>query len=143
MVRAFRSEEVAQCGDEEYTLAIDITIIDALEDEFDLPFDDLMAQFEKSARIGKLARLLRGLLSRHHPELGLDEIGGLLLEYNDAFGLAMQRLFEKATPDKKKAKGENPPKARRGTGGSSSSHGARTTAGRRATSGSKRLEHSS
>lgn len=142
MVRAFRNEETVEIGGEEITLAIDITIIDALEDEFDLPFDELMAQFEGKVRIGKLARLLRGLLSRHHPEIGLDEIGGLLLENNEAFFTAMGRLFEKAKPDEQEAKDANPLTAHRATGGNSSSRGARQDS-RQATSGSKRLEPSS
>lgn len=141
-VRAFRSEETVECGEDRFTLAIDITIIDALEDEFDLPFDQLMEQFEMSTRIGKLARLLRGLLSRHHPELDLDDVGGLLVDNTDAFAKAMFRLFDKATPDKKEAKDKNPPKAHRGTGAGSSSRGAQRGS-RRATSGRRRLEHSS
>lgn len=140
MVRPFRNEVTVVCAGDEFTLAIDISIIDALEDEFDLPFDELMAQFKQGTRVGKASRLLRGLLRRHHPDLTLDDVGGLLMEDSEPFAGAMQRLFEKASPEQEAS--ENPPKAHRGTGGSSSSNGAPRTS-RRATSGSKRLAHSS
>jgi hypothetical protein len=142
MVRPFRNEVTVVCAGEQFTLAIDISIIDAIEDEFDLPFDALMAQFKEGTRVGKAARLLRGLLSRHHPDLTLDDAGGLLMEDSEPFALAMQRLFEKSSPEPAQSEGENPPKARRGTGGGSSSNGAQR-ASRRANSGSKRLEPSS
>jgi hypothetical protein len=41
---AFRSTEPVKIDDEEYTLALDIEIIDALEDEFDTPFDKLLPE---------------------------------------------------------------------------------------------------
>ena len=142
MIRPFRNEVTVAAAGEEFTLAIDISIIDALEDEFDLPFDELMAQFQKGTRVGKAARLLRGLLARHHPDLTLDDVGGILMEDSDAFAVAMQRLFEKASPEQEGGTGENPPRAHRGTGDNSSSNGA-PRGSRRASSGSKRLAHSS
>jgi hypothetical protein len=138
MFRAFKTTEVVSTDDGDFTLAIDIEIIDALEDEFDLGFDALMQQFQTEQRVGRLCRLLRGLMARHHPDLSLDDVAGLFMEHADKFGEGFTRLFEKARPDQgEEAKGENPPKPRRGTGGNSSSHGARP-ASRRATSGSKR-----
>lgn len=142
MVRAFKATETVNVDGEDYTLAIDIAIIDALEDEFDLDFETITKQFQGKVRIGKLTRLIRGLLSRNHPELTLDEVGGLLMADSDAVGKGLERLFAKATPEAGEAKGENPPIARRGTGASSSSRGARLTS-RRNNSGSKRLALSS
>lgn len=140
MVRAFKATEVVSTEAGEFTLAIDIAIIDELEDEFDVGFAELMEQFQKEQRVGKLCRLLRGLMARHHPDLTLDDVAGLFMEYPDAFGEGFSRLFEKARPEQgQEAKGANPPKPRRGTGGNSSSLGARP-ASRRATSGDKRPE---
>jgi hypothetical protein len=139
-VRAFRSTERVKCGDEEFTLAIDVEIIDALEDEFDCGFDQIFAQSVGKGRVGRTTRLLRGLLERHHPDLALDEIGGMLVEYNEQLGEGMNRLLEKATPEAEaEAKDENPPKAHRGIGDSSSSRGARQIS-RQSSSGNKRRE---
>jgi hypothetical protein len=107
-MRAFKSTETVELGGEEYTLAIDIEIIDALEDEFDVGFDQILQATVGKGRIGKTTRLLRG------------------------------RLMEKIVPDQE-AKDENPPKARRGTGASSSSRGARPTS-RQSSSGSRHRE---
>ena len=143
MVRAFRAEETVDCGDAQYTLAIDIATIDAIEDDFDLPFNELMGLFKSSVRIGRMARLLRGLLSKHHPSLTLDDIGALVMGHSEALNAGLEKLFLKASPDKAEAAAdENPPKPRRGTGANSSSRGAQR-ASRRQSSGSKRLEHSS
>jgi hypothetical protein len=139
-IRPYRNEEEVQCGDETYTLAIDIAVIDALEDEFDLPFTELMGLFEGTVRVGRMARLLRGMLRRHHPDLTLDDVGGLVIAYGSQLGEGMQRLFEKASPSNAEATAEaNPPKAQHGTGAKSSSHGA-PQGSRRASSGSKRRE---
>jgi hypothetical protein len=134
MVNAFKATETVRCGDVDYTLAIDIEIIDALEDEFDLGFDELMKQVASKGRVGKTSRLLRGLLSRNHPDLTLDDVGALAMSYGDELGIGMERLFTKASPEAEEAKDENPPKARRGTGVNSSSHGAPRTS-RRTSSG--------
>lgn len=135
MIRAFKATEAVRCGDVDYTLAIDIEIIDALEDEFDLGFADLMKLVSAKARVGKTSRLLRGLLSRNHPDLSLDDVGTLAMNFGEEFGSGMGRLFLKASPEEEKD--ENPPIARRGTGASSSSHGARRTS-RQTNTGSKR-----
>lgn len=142
MVKPFKATETVTTDDGDYTLAIDIGIIDALEDEFDQDFAQLMQQFQGSTRIGKLTRLVRCLLARNHPELDLDDVGALLMAGSEPFAQGMTRLFDKASPDQKAGEGENPPKAHRGTGASSSSSGA-PRGSRRASSGSKRLEHSS
>jgi hypothetical protein len=138
-MRAFRSTETVKCGDHELTLAIDIEIIDALEDEFDIGFDKILPETVGKGRVGKTTRLLRGLLERHHPDLSLDDIGGLAIEYGAEIGEAIGRLIVKASPEVEEAKDENPPKAHRGTGASSSSRGARQTSSR-SSSGSKRPE---
>jgi hypothetical protein len=136
-MRAFRATEDVKCGDKTYTLAIDIEIIDALEDEFDLGFDKIFAETIGKLRIGKTTRLLRGLLSRHHPDIELDDVGALAMEFGSEFGDAIGRLIDKASPDTDETKGENPPKAHRGTGGNSSSRGARQGSSRQS-SGAKR-----
>jgi hypothetical protein len=137
-MRAFRSTETVRCGDDEYTLAIDIEIIDALEDEFGgLGFDKLLEESVGKGRVGKTARLLRGLLIRHHPDLHIDEAGALAMDHGQEIGEAIERLILKALPEPEEAKDENPPNAHRGTGASSSSRGARP-ASRRQSSGAKR-----
>ena len=142
MALALRGSETVKCVGEEYTLAIDIEIIDALEDEFGLNFDELLGLVAKG-RIGKTTRLLRGLLSRHHPDLTLDDVAELAQDHQGELIVGMERLFSKAAPDEdEEAKGENPPKAHRGTGVGSSANGARKGS-RRATSGSRPLELSS
>lgn len=123
-IRAFKATETVQTAEGVFTLAIDMEIIDSLEDEFDCGFDELMRQFEEKVRIGKLARLLRGLLSRHHPGLSLDDAGALAFNYGAEFGEGMGRLFQKAQPESAETKGENPPKPRRGARKASLQHGA-------------------
>lgn len=122
--RAFKATETVVTVDGDFTLAIDMEIIDAIEDDFDCGFDEIMSRLQGKVRIGKLARLLRGLLLRHHPALTLDEAGSLALSYGDQFGEGMGRLFEKAQPDGE-AKGENPPPPRRGARKRSTSRGAK------------------
>ena len=124
MMRAFKATETVSTADGDFTLAIDMAVIDALEDEFDCGFDVLMEQFQAKVRIGKLARLLRGLLATHHPELSLDDAGALAFTYGTEFGEGMGRLFEKAQPQAEEAKGENPPKPRRGARKNSTARGA-------------------
>jgi hypothetical protein len=136
---AFRSTEPVKCGDDEFTLAIDIETIDALEDEFGVGFDQILDTTVGKGRIGKTARLLRGLLSRHHPDLTLDDVGGLIIGYGQDLGEGIKRLIEKATPEQTEAKDENPPIARRGTGASSSSRGAQRIS-HQTNSGSRRRE---
>jgi hypothetical protein len=137
-MRAFKSTETVELGGEEYTLAIDIEIIDALEDEFDVGFDQILQATVGKGRIGKTTRLLRGLLIRHQPDISLDTVGALAIDYGSEVGEAISRLMEKIVPDQE-AKDENPPKARRGTGASSSSRGARPTS-RQSSSGSRHRE---
>jgi hypothetical protein len=138
MAWAFKNTEVVRIGDEEYTLAIDLEIIDALEDDLNLNFGEMLRLVGKG-RVGKIARVLRGLLNRHHPDLSLDDVAELVTDHNHDFVNGMERLFAKASPE---VKDENPPKARRGTGASSLSNGARKGS-RRASSGSRPLELSS
>ena len=123
-VRPFKATEVVSTPDGDFTLAIDMAIIDSLEDEFDCGFDELMSQFQGKVRIGKLARLLRGLLVQHHPGLTLDDTGALAMAYGEELGEGMKRLFEKAQPEPAEAKGANPPKPRRGAQKASLQHGA-------------------
>lgn len=137
MVRAFRATETVSTGDGDYTLSINIEIIDAIEDDFDLSFDQVAKLIDKG-RLGKVSRFLRCLLLPSHPDITLDETFGLAREYGDLFNHGMRRLLEKANPEPEE-KDENPPKAHRGTGGNSSSHGARQGS-RRASSGNKRRE---
>jgi hypothetical protein len=143
-MRAFNAFEPVELGGEEYTLAIDISVIDKLEDEFDCSFDQLMEKIGGGRiRMGKMARLVKGLLTREHPDLSLDEVGTLLFSHGEAVSGALERLFEKAWPDQVAGtKGPNPRKARRGTGASSLSNGARKVS-RQASSGSRPLELSS
>lgn len=140
-MRAFNASEAVDLGDEEYTLAIDIAVIDKLEDEFDCSFDQLMEKIGGNRiRMGKMARLVKGLLDREHPDLTLDEVGALIFSHGEAVSGALERLFAKAWPDQVAGtKGANPRKARRGTGASSSSNGARKVS-RPASSGDRRPE---
>ena len=142
MVRAFKATETVSVGGEDYTLAIDIEIVDEIEDDFDLDFESA-AKLVAKGRLGKTARFLRGLLLRHHPDITLDEAYALAREHGNAMGSAMERLLIKAAPEvAEEEKGGNPPIARRGTGGNSSSRGAPPIS-RRNSSGSKRLALSS
>lgn len=137
-MRAFKATETVTLPEGDYTLAIDIEVIDAIEDDFDMGFESA-AKLVGKGRLGKIARFLRGLLLRHHPNVTLDDAFTLAREHGDAFNAAMVRLLEKAQPEATEAapNGENPPSAHLGTGASSLSHGARQGS-RRASSGSKR-----
>lgn len=121
MPKAFNASEAIELAGDEYTLAIDISIIDRLEDEFDCSFDQLMTKIGSGkVRMGKMTRLVRGLLAREHPDLSLDETGSLLFGHGEEISGAMERLFAKAWPEQAaETKGKNPRKARRGTGASS------------------------
>lgn len=136
-IRAFNASETVQCGDEEYTLSIDIGVIDALEDEFDISFDQILPQTIGKGRVGKASRLLRGLLLPCHPEITLNETGALAIQYGEEIGEAITNLIIKASPEAPEEKDTNPLKAHRGIGASSSSRGAQQ-ASRRRNSGAKR-----
>lgn len=126
MGRLFNASEPFEADGQTYTLALDIEIIDAIEDELDCGFIDLMAQMGGGGlRIGRMSRVVRNLLLRHHPKATLNEAGSLLMGHGEALNAAMENLFAKAWPDAAETKGENPPKARRGTGTNSTSNGAR------------------
>lgn len=133
----FRATETVKCGDREFTLAIDIEIIDALEDDLGVGFDKILDETIGKGRVGKTTRLLHGLLLRHHPDIELDDVGSLVVQHGIEIGEALIRLIEKAIPEPEEEKGPNPPKAHRGTGESSSSRGARQTS-RQTNSGSRR-----
>jgi hypothetical protein len=116
---AFNASEVVLCGGVEYKLTIDVAIIDEIEDAFDCSFDQLMAKLGAgSVRMGKMSRLIRGLLSREHPDITLNEVGALVFAHAKAFGFHLEKLLQKAFPAQTE-KAKNPPKARRGTGANS------------------------
>lgn len=140
MARAFNATETFELkGDGEYTFSIDIEIIDKIEDQFDDGFESIMLKIGSGKlRLGKLTRLFHGLLVREHPDISLDDVGGLAFAHGKSLMAAMERLFVKAWPEAE-TKGKNPPKARRGTGANSSSNGARM-ASRQVSSGGKPRE---
>ena len=137
-MRAFKATETVSTPDGDYTLSINIEVIDAIEDDFDTDFESATKLVAKG-RLGKISRFLRGLLLQHHPDITTDDAFALAREHGDAFNEAMVRLLNKARPEQAEGEGggENPPNAHRGTGESSSPHGA-PPASRRASSGSKR-----
>ena len=138
-MRAFKATETVTTPEGDYTLSINIDVIDAIEDDFDMDFESAVKLVGKG-RLGKIARFLRGLLLQHHPNVTRDDAFALAREHGAEFNAAMERLLEKARPDAAEGSGgENPQIAHRGTGASSSSRGARP-ASRRASSGSKRRE---
>jgi hypothetical protein len=142
-MRAFKATETVETPDGDYTLSINIEVIDAIEDDFDTDFESAVELVGKG-RLGKIARFLRGLLLQHHPNVTLDDAFTLARAHGTAFNEAMARLLEKARPEQAEASGdgENPPNAHRGTGENSSSRGA-PQGSRRVSSGSKRREHCS
>ena len=143
-MRAFKATETVTIPDGDYTLSINIEVIDAIEDDFDMDFESA-AKLVGKGRLGKIARFLRGLLLPCHPNVTLDDAFALAREHGNAFNAAMVRLLEKARPEQTEAAtggDENPPQAHDGTGESSSSHGA-PQGSRRASSGSKRRERCS
>jgi hypothetical protein len=143
MGRLFNATEPFEADGQTFTLAIDIEIIDAIEDELNNGFIQIMAEMGSgNLRIGKMSRVVRGLLARHHPKITLNEAGSLLVSDGDVLNTALENLFAKAWPDAAGTKGENPPIARRGTGKRSTSSGARKTS-RQATSSARPLELSS
>jgi hypothetical protein len=139
-MRAFKATETVATPEGDYTLSINIDVIDAIEDDFDMDFESAVKLVGKG-RLGKIARFLRGLLLEHHPNVTRDDAFTLAREHGAEFNTAMERLLEKARPEVAEVavEGENPPSAHLGTGASSSSRGARP-ASRRASSGSKRRE---
>jgi hypothetical protein len=87
---AFKSTETVKCGDEDYTLAIDIEIIDALEDEFDVGFDQILPRRVGKGRVGKTTRLLRGLLSGTILTSRSKTVGALAIDYGAEVGEAIR-----------------------------------------------------
>lgn len=142
-MRAFKATETVSVPAGDYTLSINIEVIDAIEDDFDMDFESAVALVGKG-RLGKIARFLRGLLLQHHANVTLDEAFTLAREHGDTFNEAMMRLLAKARPDEAEGTVEtaHPPIAHPGIGESSSSHGA-PRGSRQASSGSKRRERCS
>lgn len=140
MVRAFRASEDVEIDGEIYTLFIDIGVIDAIEDDLDLSFLELMAKIGSGMRVAKLVRVYHALLLTKHPDLNIDETATLAFQHGTDLLSALEKLSEKAWPEAAaKTKGANPRKARRGIGASSSSNGARKVS-RPASSGDRRPE---
>lgn len=136
-VKAFRATEAVELDGEEYTMFIDLSVIDGIEDDLDMGFLEIMAKIGSGLRLAKLVRVYHALLVTKHPELHVDEVATLAFQHGAKLLGAMERLSEKAWPEQAaETKGGNPPKARRGTGDSSLSNGARKVS-RRATSGNK------
>lgn len=137
-MRAFRATETVSVPEGDYTLSINIEVIDAIEDDFDTDFGSAV-QFVEKRRLGKIAKFLRGLLLQHHPDITLEDAFALAREHGVVFNEAMVRLLSKARPEEQESAGgeENPPNAHHGTGESSSSNGA-PPASPPASSGSKR-----
>lgn len=139
-MKAFRATEEIEIEGEEYAMFIDIAVIDAIEDDLDMGFIEIMAKVGSGFRLARLVKIYHALLTTKHPELHIDETTSLAFRHGDKLMAGMERLFEKAWPEQAaETKGANPRKARRGTGASSSSNGARKVS-HPATSGSKRQE---
>ena len=138
MVRAFLATEAFEIEGDEYKLFMDIGVIDAIEDAIDMGFTDFMAGLGKgSVKAGKMSKVFLGLLAAKQPSITLNEVGALYFAHGAEMMTAFEQLCVKAWPEQaEQVKGENPPKAHRGTGGNSSSNGARKGS-RQATSGSK------
>lgn len=121
MVAPFYSADTVDCGGETYTLVINIQAIMAAEKAAGMGLLDILGSMDGSLRIGGMAALLWGLLRAKHSDVTLDEAAGLMFEHGTEITPKLTELVSAALPKAKaKAKDENPPKPRRGTGKPSS-----------------------
>lgn len=116
----FYHEVAVPYADETYRLVLDFAALDAIESETGRTFDRILQEFTTPGAepaTSLQAKVVWGLLRRHHPELTLDHVPTLLFsEASVAIGVGMGKLFEtafpRADPQAKKAKPANPRKPR-------------------------------
>jgi hypothetical protein len=129
MVAAFYHEQTVDIEGEPIRFVLDFAAIDATESllggrGYDTILADMM---DGTAPLAVQAKVLWGLLRRHHPELSLDQATTLLFGRTGLIvGASLGTLINAAFPtaDPEKAKGENPRKPR-GASPTSSPRGAR------------------
>lgn len=128
MLQAFYHEATVEAGEETLRLTIDFAALDAIEGLTGKPFDaSLQEMLGGAAPMALQARVVWGLLRRHHPEVSLDQATSLLFgDTGAATGVAIGKLMAAAfaEPDKgEKAKDARPPEPR-GASKPSSTRGA-------------------
>ena len=127
----FYHEVAVPLEDETFRLVLDFAALDAIESETGRPFDGILREFTSPGAepaTSLQAKVVWGLLRRHHPDIALDQVLTLIYSTaSSAIGIGMGKLFEtafpRAEPAKKKAKAANPPKPR-GASRTTSSPGA-------------------
>lgn len=108
------------------TLVVDFEALAQAEDAADLPVGDILQSLTSRPRMKVLRAVVFGALHEKHPEIGLAEVGDLLLSSDaavltDALGKAVSGAFPQAS----QAGAANPPKPPRGAGMNSRATGRR------------------
>jgi hypothetical protein len=117
---AFYHEVAVLYREETYRLVLDFAALDAIESETGRSFDGILREFttpHAEPATTLQAKVVWGLLRRHHPEITIDQVVSLLFSVaSAAIGIGMGKLFEtafpRADPSQKKAKPANPRKPR-------------------------------
>lgn len=127
MLQAFYHEAPVQVGDDTLRLTLDFGAMDAIEGQAGRPFDAIVKDLtEQTATMSLQARVVWGLLRRHHPEISLEQAASLLFgNQGAAVGLVIGKLLSAAFASGEEVKTEEArPRKPRGASNGSSSRGA-------------------
>ena len=114
MIKPLRAEELVEIGGETLRLALDFGALDAIEGQAGEPFDVIQRKLVSARKVPQSlqAKVLWGLLRRHHPDLTLDHAAAMVFDKASVvIGVAIGRLIDAAFfADKDDAEGKpNPP----------------------------------
>lgn len=117
MVQPFRAEQALEAEGETLRLAIDFEALDAIETLLGgRRFSDVLSEIARpDAPEALTAKVVWGLLRKHHPELGLDHALRLVMGSPGPVGMAVGQLLEAAFPAREEGAApatEDPPKPR-------------------------------
>lgn len=128
MANKERGEVALQVGKEALTLRLSINAIAEIETYLDMGFREITGMLQDTAnfRVGNWRVMLWGALREHHP-CSIEEAGDIMAKagMNEAIA-AVGEAMTLAFPNPKEADEENPPKANRQVGKTSSRTGSST-----------------
>lgn len=144
MIVAFSPEEEVEAFGEKLTLRLDFRAVTTIEGALEMQFPVAVAYARNSPpSYSVLSRMLWAMFREHHPEIGIDQCLGMVMDRGKEgakVGFALDALLERAFPIAEDRKSKNPRKqnGRRKTSAVSGSARAST----RKASGEKRRARS-
>lgn len=115
---AMKGEARFDHGGQAYTMRFDFAALCEIEELLDKPIKDVMAELQGgNPRMKTIASIVLGGLRGNHPDVGLNEVGQLLVDAPDVVISAMNRAISGSAPaDREGGAKSNPRKPRRNPG---------------------------